>query len=511
MSDPKDSKKKENIAGDAANEKLEPEIIENESENPAVEELPSSPISEDKKPQKKSGFLPASLSPSRFIYAFAVFLFLIFALFMLWPRDEGADKETRINTTEEMQPAEEETIADNKNTQTAPAESAAQSNQITGSDIDAPNKPDSGLTQTRDRTSPSATMVRDSAEQAAIMVDEKNIDAERLQLQQQAKIRAEERLRQRRKEREARIAAATGAAPNQSVEDQSRASPPSDRPIIKDAIAPATTGTPQISAEPAPEQTPDDKIGNSITDTIDIDALRAQLRAEILAEAETEYRQEQQRLREAQKKIEQLEEELSGATISRNQQAEKRIAELETKLHKIENTAQQQASRAIALSLALDRLEAKVSSGQPFEEELQVFRQLAPSNYDTDILESLAAAGVTDLRSLQQDYPGFAREALAEIRRDQAKGFFGGLNASLSNMFSLRRVGDISGDTPSAIIARAEMRLGEGELAIALNELRKLPAPAKEAMAVWRVRAEERLSAEQNIDQLKNRLLRDVQ
>ncbi len=489
MSDPKDSDKKENTIGDGdANEKLEPEIIENGDEKPAVEELPSSPVSDSEKSQDKPAFLPTSLSPSRLIYALAVFLFLIFALFMLWPRGEKADKDIEASSSEDIQFAEEEITPEERSAKITPAENTTQSNQIVGADIEISNKTNTGLTQTTDRTNPPAITARDIVEQPAIIApaisDNETADTERLQLQQEAKLRAEERLRQRQKEREARIAAATSITSETITDDQSQSAAPS-KVIIKDAISPSTSS--KITA--APEQSADDKINNSIVDDINIDALRAQLRAEILAEAEAERLQEQQRLREAQKKI----------------------AELETKLHKIENSAQQQASRAVALSLALDRLEDKVSSGEPYEEELQVFKQLAPSTYDTTTLEALAASGVTDLHSLQQDYAGFAREALSEIRRDQAKGFLGGLNASLSNMFSLRRIGDVSGDTPSAIIARAEMRLGEGDLETALNELRKLPAPAKEAMAIWRVRAEEHLSAEQNIDRLKNRLLRDVQ
>ena len=511
MSDPKDSDKKENTIGDGdANEKLEPEIIENGDEKPAVEELPSSPVSDSEKSQDKPAFLSTSLSPSRLIYALAVFLFLIFALFMLWPRGEKADKDIAASSSEDIQFTEEEIIPEEKSTEIVPSENMAQSNQIVGADIETSTGTNTGLTQTTDRANPPATPARDIVEQPAIIApaisDNETADTERLQLQQEAKLRAEERLRQRQKEREARIAAATSITSETITDDQSQSAAPS-KVIIKDAISPSTSS----KTTAAPEQSTDNKINNSIVDDINIDALRAQLRAEILAEAEAERLQEQQRLREAQQKIEELEEKLSEATTSQNQKSEKRIAELETKLHKIENSAQQQASRAVALSLALDRLEDKVSSGEPYEEELQVFKQLAPSTYDTTTLEALAASGVTDLHSLQQDYAGFAREALSEIRRDQAKGFLGGLNASLSNMFSLRRIGDVSGDTPSAIIARAEMRLGEGDLETALNELRKLPAPAKEAMAIWRVRAEEHLSAEQNIDRLKNRLLRDVQ
>jgi hypothetical protein len=508
MSDPKDGDKKENANGDdIASEKLEPEIIETESDKTEFEELPSSPVSDQEKPQGKPAFLPASLSTGRILYALVVFLLLIFALLMLWPRDEKVDKEPQAGATEEIQFTEEEIGTEDGSEEIAPAKSTEQSNQIFGTDIDASIKPDPELTQTRDRNSQTATTAEDIVEQPAIVVDEERADAERLQLQQEAKIRAEEKMRQRQLEREARIAAATDASPETLTNGQPQSGERSDTALVKDAIAPSITNTPETSTN----QVPDGKINNSIVDDIDIDALRTQLRAEVLAEAEAERLQEQQRLHEAQKKIEQLQKELSDAATNRDRQAESRIAELETQLRKIENSAQQQASRTVALSLALDALEEKISRGQPYEEELQVFKQLAPSTYDTTTLEALAASGVTDLRSLQQDYAGFAREALAEIRRKQAKGFFSGLNASLSNMFSLRRVGDVSGDTPSAIIARAEMRLGEGDLETALNELRKLPAPAKEAMAVWRVRAEERLSAEQNIDQLKNRLLRDVQ
>ena len=58
------------------------------------------------------------------------------------------------------------------------------------------------------------------------------------------------------------------------------------------------------------------------------------------------------------------------------------------------------------------------------------------------------------------------------------------------------------GDSPDAVLSRAEASLGEGDLETALNELEALPPEGRAAMSDWLEQAELRLSVVTAIDEL---------
>ena len=83
--------------------------------------------------------------------------------------------------------------------------------------------------------------------------------------------------------------------------------------------------------------------------------------------------------------------------------------------------------------------------------------------------------------------------------------------ARLRSLVTVRPVGgDVTGDSPEAHLARAEARLGEGDLASAVTELEALEGPAAEAAAPWLAGARARLAADQAIEALRERALARV-
>ena len=73
---------------------------------------------------------------------------------------------------------------------------------------------------------------------------------------------------------------------------------------------------------------------------------------------------------------------------------------------------------------------------------------------------------------------------------------------SLSSLVTLRRTGEVEGDSNDAIVARTEVRVRDGDLEGALEQLNALGGRAAEAAQGWRSQAELRLAAEQAIAEL---------
>ena len=77
-------------------------------------------------------------------------------------------------------------------------------------------------------------------------------------------------------------------------------------------------------------------------------------------------------------------------------------------------------------------------------------------------------------------------------------------------MVSLRRVGDVDGDSPDALLARAERLVSDGDLDRAFRLLDRLPPAAREAMAPWRTRAERRAEIDRGAQALRARALTEL-
>jgi hypothetical protein len=80
----------------------------------------------------------------------------------------------------------------------------------------------------------------------------------------------------------------------------------------------------------------------------------------------------------------------------------------------------------------------------------------------------------------------------------------------LSKVVSLRRVGDVAGDSSDAIIARAERAVDDGDLDRALRTLDKLPPAARKALSPWRERADRRAEIDRAAAALRARALQEL-
>ncbi len=165
------------------------------------------------------------------------------------------------------------------------------------------------------------------------------------------------------------------------------------------------------------------------------------------------------------------------------------------------------ALRALALMDGYDRLKDRVLTGKPFAEELDRLQLLAGDDgkltLALDDLRPLASAGIPRLESLRAAFDSAARRALLPPVNKDA-GVVEKLAANFSSVVSVRRVGQVAGEAPDAVIARAEAALGKGDVDKAASEVASLQNKAGAAMQSWLGDAKAYLVRDSALDQIKS-------
>ncbi|MFO1087431.1 MAG: uroporphyrinogen-III synthase [Reyranellaceae bacterium] len=162
------------------------------------------------------------------------------------------------------------------------------------------------------------------------------------------------------------------------------------------------------------------------------------------------------------------------------------------------------AARASAVIGVAARLSAALESGLPFAVDLGLLTPLVQGDAKlaeiTASLQPYGASGVASRAILVAEFPAVAKAALADDLADDSFGER--LLGKLRGLISLRRVGDVEGDSVEAKLARAEAALEAGDLAKAAAQVKSLPPQTNKATAAWLTRAEAHLAAERAIQQL---------
>lgn len=162
------------------------------------------------------------------------------------------------------------------------------------------------------------------------------------------------------------------------------------------------------------------------------------------------------------------------------------------------------AARAAAVIGVAARLSGSIEAGIPFSSDLNLLAPLIQGDAKlaeiSSSLQPYAQAGVASRAALEAEFPGMAKAAMAEDLSDDSYG--ARLVGKLRGLVSLRRVGDVPGDTTEAKLARAETALHAGDLAKAVDLVKSLPAQTNKATASWLAKAEAHLAARRGLDQL---------
>ena len=164
-----------------------------------------------------------------------------------------------------------------------------------------------------------------------------------------------------------------------------------------------------------------------------------------------------------------------------------------------EAAADADADRLVAVSASL---RAALDAGGPYSEPLQTLVDLAGTTPPA-ALTDYAADGVPTLASLREGFSDAARAALeAAIRAQIASGELNRVEGFMRIHSGVRSLTPQDGDSPDAVLSRAEAALADADIAGALALVDELPPEGRTAMQAWVDQAETRRAALAALDAL---------
>jgi hypothetical protein len=153
--------------------------------------------------------------------------------------------------------------------------------------------------------------------------------------------------------------------------------------------------------------------------------------------------------------------------------------------------------RAVRLALVAEMLKAAVARGDPFRAELDAAKALAADKAALAPLEAFADTGVPTAAALGQQLRALlpAMRRAVEPKGAADAGFLQRLRANAERLVRIQPIGERAGDDASAILARIDGKLGRGDIAGVLSELKSLPPNVRAPADDWVKRAEAREAA----------------
>lgn len=193
---------------------------------------------------------------------------------------------------------------------------------------------------------------------------------------------------------------------------------------------------------------------------------------------------------------------------------EKQITALNERISALETFATTDRQGSI-LGLTLAQLQSTIDSGRPYETPLGLLLDLVPDSSlkkdspardSINILQSHAPEGVATPDQLSQRFNRMSTAVLRAAAIPDDASWLGRAWGRLKGLIIIRKRGEVPGNTPAAIVARAEVRLSEDDINGALSELEALKGSAAEAAKPWVEAALARQDVDGAIEQLSSLL-----
>ncbi len=159
---------------------------------------------------------------------------------------------------------------------------------------------------------------------------------------------------------------------------------------------------------------------------------------------------------------------------------------LAARMRSLEESDSAEKAHKAALAMAAVELAEATKGSAPFKDALYAVALLAPTDPAVRQLRPYALNGVPTTTSLASRFDGVIHEVQAAERAARYDGFWGQIWARITSLVTIRKVGELEGDSLEAILARAERRTADGDLNAAALEVAKLQGPAADASAAWR-------------------------
>jgi hypothetical protein len=173
--------------------------------------------------------------------------------------------------------------------------------------------------------------------------------------------------------------------------------------------------------------------------------------------------------------------------------------------------SQARTAESAAAALAAAALLEAAQTSRPFADELAALDKVSPPSAELRALRSLAATGAPSRTALAAQFPEYAARAAGASRATgDARGLWARIQATLSRIVMVRRVGDLPGNGVDALLARAERQLDDGDVDHALRTLEELPPAGRTAVEPWVARARTRAEIDRRVSAVRAQALEDL-
>lgn len=219
-----------------------------------------------------------------------------------------------------------------------------------------------------------------------------------------------------------------------------------------------------------------------------------------------------EQLRQGLARVEVLQDELS--------QVEGRLDQLSTQVERLSGSAEANAqairessdarNRGALLALALGQLREALRFSEPYEQELQGVAAVASGGQLSDLLEPLqaeAASGVPNLTALRRQFSELAPEIVGATYGSGEEGWLREVMDRVPELVTVRPVGQATGDSVGAKVARAEQALAAGDLPAAVEEIASLEGEPAAIAQPWLEEARARLAVDAALADLTRRAI----
>jgi hypothetical protein len=186
------------------------------------------------------------------------------------------------------------------------------------------------------------------------------------------------------------------------------------------------------------------------------------------------------------------------------------LGAIEDRLQLMENRPYED-NKYSPLPILLANLARRVDGGQVFEEELLNVRanfeslsvlDRAKAKSPFNMLSSIAASGVLSEEDLKLSFSKLISTSLRANNLSDDAGYWQKTKNWFFNLIVVRKTGNIQGDDDEALIARAEISLGEKNIEKTVKIVEALSTSAKGVMKPWIEDAKMRVNAISAIDSL---------
>ena len=162
--------------------------------------------------------------------------------------------------------------------------------------------------------------------------------------------------------------------------------------------------------------------------------------------------------------------------------------------------SQRRSASAAGAALAASELGEAAQSSRPFADQLAALDPILPDSSALRALRPLATQQTPSRAALAADFAVEADHvAVASRAPPKGAGLLKRLMHTLAAVLTIRRVDKLTGDTPDAVLARAQHQVDDGDLEDALTTLNDLPPAGRDAIAAWRGRAARRVEIDRLI------------